>query len=40
MELTRGRNIPQHDYTSQDLADDLSDLERIKNDLSRPGFPR
>jgi hypothetical protein len=30
MELTRKRDIAHHDYTSNDLAEDLSDLERIE----------
>ena len=27
VELTRQRNVPQYDYTKQDLADDLRDIE-------------
>ena len=40
MELTRKRNIPQHDYTSGDLAEDLSDLEKIEQHLPPAGSPR
>ena len=40
MELTRTRNISQYDYTSDDLAEDLIDLERIEDYLTPPRFPR
>ena len=40
MELTRKRNIPQHDYTSGDLAEDLSDLEKVEQHLPPTGSPR
>ena len=40
MELARKRNVPQHDYTSQDLAGDLADLEAIEHKLSPPGSAR
>src|SRR5271169_6318977 len=40
MELTHRRNIPQHDYAADDLAGDLSDLERIEQYLPPSGFPR
>jgi predicted HTH domain antitoxin len=40
MELTRKRNIPQHDYTSGDLAEDLSDLEKVESHLPPTGSPR
>jgi predicted HTH domain antitoxin len=33
MELTRRRGIPHYDYTSQDLAHDLSDLAKIEEQL-------
>ena len=40
MELARKRGVPQHDYISQDLADDLADLEVINQALSPPGSAR
>ena len=40
MELTRRRGIPHHDYTTQDLADDLSDLAKIEEVLPPPGSAR
>lgn len=40
MELARQRNIPQHDYTSDDLAEDLSDLEKIEEHPSPSGSAR
>jgi predicted HTH domain antitoxin len=40
MDLTCKRNIPQHDYTSDNLAEDLSDLEKIEEHLPPSGFPR
>ena len=40
MELTRKREIAHYDYTSDDLAEDLSDLERIKEKVPPSGFPR
>ena len=40
MELTRRRGIPHHDYTSQDLADDLSDLAKIEQKLPPSGAAR
>jgi predicted HTH domain antitoxin len=30
MELTRSRGVPQHDYTSDDLAADLADLDSAR----------
>jgi len=33
MELARKRDIPQYDYTSDDLAGDLSDLEKIQEQM-------
>lgn len=35
MELTRRRGIPHHDYTAENLAEDLADLDRIEK-LARP----
>ena len=40
MELTRKRDIAHYDYTSNDLAEDLSDLERIERQGPPSGFPR
>ena len=40
MELARRRGVPQHDYTSRDLADDLADLDAIKDKLSPTGSAR
>jgi hypothetical protein len=40
MELTRKRDIAYYDYTSNDLAEDLSDLERIERQAPPSGFPR
>ena len=40
MELTRQRGIPHHDYTSEDLAADLADLEKIEKQLPPPGAAR
>ena len=36
MELTRKRGIPHYDYTSEDLAADLTDLEEIERNLPAP----
>ena len=40
MELTRRRGIPHYDYTSEDLASDLSDLDQIAGDLPPSGSAR
>lgn len=40
MELTRRRGISPHDYTSQDLVDDLSDLAGIEEKLPPPASAR
>ena len=40
MELTRRRGIPHHDYTAEDLADDLSDLKKIEEQLPPSGSLR
>ena len=40
MELARKRDIPQYDYTSGDLAEDLSDLDKILGDIPPSAFPR
>jgi predicted HTH domain antitoxin len=40
MELTRRRGIPHHDYTAEDLADDLSDLKKIEDQLPPSGSLR
>ena len=40
MELARKRDIPQYDYTSGDLAEDLSDLEKIRESVPPSALPR
>ena len=40
MELTTRRGIPHHDYTSDNLAADLADLEKIDRDLPPSGSSR
>ena len=40
MELTRKREIAHYDYTSNDLAEDLLDLEKIQEQVPPFGFPR
>jgi predicted HTH domain antitoxin len=40
MELTRKRDIPQYDYNSSDLAEDLSDLEKIQQHIPPSASPR
>ena len=40
MELTRKRDIAHYDYTADDLAEDLSDLQRIEEQAPPSGFPR
>jgi len=39
MELARKRDIPQYDYTSDDLAEDLSDLEKIQERMPPWALP-
>jgi predicted HTH domain antitoxin len=36
MELTRRRGIPHYDYTAEDLAADLADLDSIESKLPHP----
>ncbi len=37
MELARSRGVPHHDYTADDLNDDLADLVKIEQKLSPRG---
>lgn len=36
MELTRLRGIPHYDYTAEDLAADLADLDALESKLPNP----
>jgi predicted HTH domain antitoxin len=40
MELARKRDIPQYDYTTGDLAEDLSDLEKVQEHIPPSPLPR
>jgi predicted HTH domain antitoxin len=40
MELARARQIPQHDYTAQDLAEDMADLEVVERRPPSVGLVR
>jgi len=40
MELARKRDIPQYDYTSGDLGEDISDLEKIQQHIPPSASPR
>ena len=40
MELARKRDIPQYDYTAGDLAEDLSDLEKLQKHIPPSAFPQ
>lgn len=40
IELTQRRGVPHHDYTAEDLAADLADLDKSGTRLPPAGFAR
>lgn len=40
MELARARGTPQHDYTDQDLAEDMADIEAVERRPPSVGLVR